>query len=384
MPSLPRLPKTLERVRVEQYIAPSSLVSGSVCVLRRQGREMDGRRIAGLIESPWAVVGTLVHRAIQISDRRPNIAEVFEELVRRREEELLKDPRRRHFVPLRGVVGEGGWSARIGILESRSGEGEPFPLSLLDDNGGVAPGSPHSSHEVWLESPELGLRGSADLIELIGDESVRITDWKTGSVLDSDGEVKTNYRLQLAAYRMLARERWPDRSVETCLFNGETVAVQVTKSDEDAVRQSVAEIRSTVDGRSDALAADLAQLGDDCFNCDIRHRCPAYMEELRKAGRGLPSDEHPWSGDVLGNVSSVQTRGDTTIVNLVLPSGASAQMRWSSERNGVPRQEEQAVAAFGLLPLARRSKVNGETLDPLVYEESGQSRRAWQAEIFEV
>lgn len=343
---------------------------------------MDGSRIAGLIESPWAVVGTLVHRAIQIADGRSNITEVFEELVRRREIELLDDSRRRHFVPLRGVIGEGGWSSRLVILQSRRGGGEPLPLSWLDVNQGLAPSIGHSDHEVWFESEDLGLRGSADLLELVGDHSVRITDWKTGSVLESEGEVKANYRMQLAAYRMLALERWPDRNVETLLFNGDAVIVQVTSDDEDAVRQLVSEVKRLVDGRSDALAEDLALLGNECTDCAIRHRCPAYMGELRRTGRGLSAIGRPWSGDVFGRVSSVQTRGDTTVVNLILPSGAIAQVRWGSGRTEASGLEGQTLAGFGLIPLARRSRVSGEILEPLIYEESSQSRRAWQAEIF--
>ena len=173
MSSSANLPEPLEGVRVEQTIAPSMLALGPVCVLRRQGRELDGSRIAGLIESPWAVVGTLVHRAIQIADGRSNITEVFDELVRRREIELLADSRRRHFVPLRGVIGEGGWSSRLGILQSRRGGGEPLLMSRFDIKQGIAPSNAPPDHEVWFESEALGLRGSADLIEFIDYHSIR-------------------------------------------------------------------------------------------------------------------------------------------------------------------------------------------------------------------
>lgn len=351
-------------------------------MLRLQGREVDGTRIEGLIESPWAVVGTLVHHAIQIADGRPNITEVFEELVRRREVELLEDSRRRHYVPLRGAVGESTWSARIGVLEGRRGSGEPLPLSSLDGKRGFARTSGNSGHEVWLESVNLGLRGSADLIEFIGDHTVRITDWKTGSLVDGGGQVKVNYRLQLAAYQMLARERWPDRKVVTYLYNGDILTVQVTPNDEEEVRQCVSAIRRTVEGRSNARAVDLALMGDECAGCAIRHRCPMYMGELRRTGRGIPLAESPWSGDVLGVVSSVQNRFDTTIVNLAMPSGASVQMRWGSGRYDFDSLKGEAVAAFGLLPLARRSRFDGKIQEPLMYEESRQSRRAWQAELF--
>lgn len=378
----PKLPEPLQRVGVQQFVAPSALAVGSVCVLRRQGREEDGSRIAGLIESPWAVVGTLVHRAIQIADGRSNIIEVFEELVRRREIELLEDAKRRHFVPLRAVIGEGGWSSRLGILQGRSGNREPLQLGRPDFKQSLAPSIAHSDHEVWLESELLGFRGSADLLEFIGDHSIRITDWKTGPVLDSNGEVKANYRLQLAAYQMLVRERWPDRKVETQLYNGEVMIVQVTSDDEETVRQSVSKIKRTINGRSKARAEDLALKGAECADCAIRHRCPTYMEELRRTGRGLSAIEGQWSGDILGCVSSSQTQGDTTVVNLTLPSGATAQMRWFSSRMEVSELKGQTVVGFGLIPLTRRSRVDGKILEPLIYEESNHSRRAWQAEIF--
>jgi hypothetical protein len=59
-------------------------------------------------------------------------------------------------------------------------------------------------------------------------------------------------------------------------------------------------------------------------------------------------------------------------------------MRWTSERLASTDIEGQEVVAFGLLPLSRRSRVDGELLEPLLYEERNQSRRAWQAELFQL
>lgn len=376
------LPEPLQQVGVEHFIAPSMLTLGPICVLRQQGREVDGSRIVGLIESPWAVVGTLVHQAIQVADGRSNITEVFEELVRQREIELLEDSRRRHFVPLRGTIGEGGWSSRLALLATRRGDQESLPMKRLSARQVVATHYASSNHEVWLDSEVLGLRGSVDLLELVGDHTVRITDWKTGPILDANGQVKETYRLQLTAYRMLATERWPERKVETFLFNGETVNVEVTSGDEDAVRHAVVEIKRVIDGRSESQAIDLALLGNECADCLIRLRCPAYMDELCRTGRGTAAGESPRTGDVFGSVSSVHTRGETSIVNLSLPSGATAQIRLGNERVDSLNLKGQRVVAFGLIPFARRNRVNGEVLDPLMYEESNQSQRAWQAEIF--
>jgi hypothetical protein len=378
-----RLPDPLARVSVVQTVSPSMLAAGPVCALRRQGRELDGGRLAGLIESPWAIIGTLIHRSIQLADGRSNLREVFEELVRRRELELLADVRRSHLVPLRTAIGEGAWATRLHLLESRIGNGEPLPVARLDAQLHATAPLPRLTHEVWFESEALGLAGSADHVELVGEHLVRIIDWKTGSVLTPEGEVTEQYRLQLAAYLMLARERWPARQIETFLFNGDTVAVDVTPADEEAVLQAVSAIRAVTSGLSDALAADLALLGAECAGCPIRHRCPAYLAVLRSTGRGAYAEANPWSGDVLGRVLAVQTHGEMTVVNLRLPTGSVVQARWTSGRLSGSDLVAQELVAFGLIPLVRRDRVNGEALEPLMFEEVSQSRRAWQSEIFE-
>jgi hypothetical protein len=244
--------------------------------------------------------------------------------------------------------------------------------------------SAQTGHEVWFESAALGLRGSADHVELVGDYLVRITDWKTGPVLTDEGEVRDSYRLQLAAYRMLARERWPEREVETYLFNGESVEVRVTSSDEAEVVEAVTAIRARVGERREAPAIDLIAVGEECFGCNIRNRCPAYLDVLRRTGRGVAAEPSHANGDVLGQVGSFRTRGEVTVVNLKLPTGSQVQMRWTSERLASTDIEGQEVVAFGLLPLSRRSRVDGELLEPLLYEERNQSRRAWQAELFQL
>ena len=372
-----RLPDPLARVSVVQTVSPSMLAVGPVCVLRRQGREPDGGRLAGLIESPWAIIGTLIH-----ADGRSNLREVFEELVRRRELELLEDVRRSHLVPLRMAIGEGAWATRLHLLESRVGDGEALPMARLDVQLHATAPLPRLTHEVWFESEALGLAGSADHVELVGDHLVQITDWKTGSVLTAEGEVTEQYRLQLAAYRMLARERWPGRQIETFLFNGDTVPVDVTPADEEVVMQAVSEIHAVTRGLHDASAADLSLLGAECAGCSIRHRCPAYLAVLRSTGRGASAGASPWLGDVLGRTVAVQIRGETTVVNLRLPTGATVQVRLTSNRLSGSDLVGQEMVGFGLIPLGRRDRVNGEALEPLMYEEVSQSRRAWQAEIF--
>ena len=376
------LPESLERVAVNQFVSPSLLTLQPVCVLRRLGRNLDGSRISGLIESPWSIVGTLVHRAIQIADGRSNIIQIYEELIRRREAELCQDTRRQHFTPLSKAIGESGWSSRLAILESRKGSGESIPIAQLDTKQGHTLFNQDFGHEKWFQSNDLGLGGSIDLLEFVDDDLIRITDWKTGPVFEGDGQVKADYKLQLTAYRMLVSERWPDKNVETYLFNGERVTVQVTPEDEQRVHHIVRSIQQVIAGRNSARSIDIASLGDDCSDCLIRHKCPLYMKEMYRTGRGFSSPEQPTSGDIMGTVTSISTLGETTVIDLTLPTGAMVQMRWSSGRQGIHDLEGRTVAAFGLLPFIRQSQVTGKKQDSIMYAEVINSRRAWQGEIF--
>ena len=57
-----------------------------------------------------------------------------------------------------------------------------------------------------LASHALDMEGWADLLYKGSDGSVHVVDFKTGNVLEGDGQPKPSYLLQVAAYGVLAKE----------------------------------------------------------------------------------------------------------------------------------------------------------------------------------
>jgi len=379
-----KLPEVLDRVTVERLVSPSRLSLDPVCVLALQGRDDNGRTIPGLIESPWAIVGVLVHSAIQLADGCTNIGDVFDELVRRREDELSADPRRAHFVPLRRAIGEGDWLDRRHLVELRAGSDRAFPMEQLAAPRQGQRRRMNGPHEYRLESEALGLVGRADLVEVLADNVVRITDWKTGSLFGDQGEVKPAFRLQMAAYRMLAREQWPGREIQLVLWSGEAVVVEPGPDDEAAVRGAVNRVQDVIRGRSEAPAHELARMGVACRYCPIRHRCPAFMEVLRATGHGALPEGKGWTGDVLGTVTDVGHWEEMTLVNLLTQPGRRVQLRCSDGRLVDGLSSGETIAAFGFDARFRRNKQTGRVSEPVTFTDREQSRNASQAEVFVV
>jgi CRISPR-associated exonuclease Cas4 len=96
---------------------------------------------------------------------------------------------------------------------------------------------------VWLHSARLGLSGKLDLVILTPDACYPV-DFK-----DTEGGVRRNHRVQLAAYALLAEEAFGRPAPEGFIYLvpvKEVVRVPLTEADRAEVVQAVGALRETI------------------------------------------------------------------------------------------------------------------------------------------
>jgi CRISPR-associated exonuclease Cas4 len=120
---------------------------------------------------------------------------------------------------------------------------------------------------VWLESARLGLSGKLDLVILTSDACYPV-DFK-----DTEGGVRRNHRVQLAAYALLAEEAFGRPAPEGFVYlvpAKEVVRVLLTEEDRAGVGQALADLRRTIaEERMPPPTAVRAR----CVVCEYRNFC---------------------------------------------------------------------------------------------------------------
>jgi RecB family exonuclease len=128
------------------------------------------------------------------------------------------------------------------------------------------------------------IRGAFDRVDRIGDDAIRVRDYKSGRRPPSRQEVEES--LQLAIYDIAARQAWPwAKRVELgvdLLRHDKVVAFERRDEEREATRLYV---KATV-ARIEAETEFPARLSTSCTQCDQRGHCPAYAEA--RVARRLP------------------------------------------------------------------------------------------------
>lgn len=120
---------------------------------------------------------------------------------------------------------------------------------------------------VWLHSERLGLGGKLDLLILTPDACYPV-DFK-----DTEGGVRRNHRMQLAAYALLAEEAFgrPAPQGFICLVPRKAVAVvDLTEADRQEVRNALAGMRRMI-AREELPPPTTVRAR--CEVCEFRNYC---------------------------------------------------------------------------------------------------------------
>ena len=112
----------------------------------------------------------------------------------------------------------------------------------------------------------LGLCGVPDYLWIEGSEAV-IKDYKTGSLTDSNGEIKSSFSIQLNLYRLMVEKKYPVvRHVKMYLDNlsGQTLLVKALE--DQTLMEKLHQLKSNV-------IEGLYNPGEHCNSCPCCHIC---------------------------------------------------------------------------------------------------------------
>ncbi|MGH7320333.1 MAG: CRISPR-associated protein Cas4 [Candidatus Rokuibacteriota bacterium] len=166
----------------------------------------------------------------------------------------------RHVVPVRPVA----------TFKMRRGKEVQAAVEALERRRGfraygVRDGERRFS--VWLRSDRLGLSGKLDLLVLTPDACYPV-DFK-----DTEGGVRRNHRVQLAAYALLAEEAFGRPAPEGFIYLvpvRQVVRVPLEDADREAVVRALADIRRMI---GEQRMPEPTPVRARCQACEYRNFC---------------------------------------------------------------------------------------------------------------
>jgi putative RecB family exonuclease len=202
--------------------------------------------------------GAVVHRALEVAVRAHVEARRTGALDAKLAAEAFREAwaasdLRDHALFVEGLDLVARWVAREGAVDGARVLGIELPFTL--HFGGVA------------------LRGVMDRVDRVGDDAVRVRDYKSTRLPPRREDADDS--LQLAIYDLAARQLWPwVRRVELSLDllrHDVAVTVERTAAQREATRQYV--LASVAQIRGGEMPA---RPGAACAHCDHRSQCPAW------------------------------------------------------------------------------------------------------------
>jgi len=390
---IPQLPTALGDVSFTRHASPSLLSESSSCIVRTFARDSSNHGyLDGLIRGPFVEVGRAVHKSLEIADGAQNIEDVFYELIRARETDLQRDERRSHYSNLREAVGNDKWNDRLDIVKSHIGlnasvdihwNGRPVAAQKLNH---ATFKIPSEWVELYVVSDELSLSGQIDRLEMLSNGVVRIIDYKTGEVLDDDGNAKREYLMQLAAYEAICRGYWPNAHFELVLDNGVEFIVEINDGIRNELRQKLNSLQTSIGhlAGQQVSAASYESLSSGCLDCPIRHTCNSYLAVLKDDSlkETVAEDLLKSISDGFGVVEKIHKTPIETVVNIRTSSGRKVQLRSSFDWQVANLVTGNQIAFFGFTPQRNKNKATGTETAPFGYSDSFRNSRNWNAEIF--
>jgi RecB family exonuclease len=194
--------------------------------------------------------------------------EIFLDEYDRTVEEIRRDLHRAHFAELVSTQSPSEWARMKSWVLVQAAHQPPLTSQSRHAVGSHAP--PAAGVEMRLESLTLRLKGRADRIRQLGPHVFEVRDFKTGAILDDQGEIKQEIALQLQAYGLLLIERRPDAEVRLVVDNGDEREVPFDSEERRIAKDELKRIADSMPPSGRASANDLADPGQCCFGCPIR------------------------------------------------------------------------------------------------------------------
>jgi len=380
------LPAELENMSVPSMFSPSSLGAAKGCGLRLAASSLARTELLNRLPAgPEASVGQLVHRVLEraVKDSEGSAEELFDDEYGRVVAAIASDTRRAHLTDLSSTKAPAQWAnlrawvlsrvsaARHRVVTSRIG-------SKRRDRGGV------EGAERSFESTTLRLRGRADLVRRIDQDVFEVRDYKSGGVLDGDGEVKREIALQLQAYGLLVLEREPRATVRLIVDDGTDREVEFGPEAQAEAAEAIMAITTIMPLPAIVPVATLARPGDACWGCPIRHICSAYRGQAPEWWTRYPPELSSAPLDVWGQVLEHRA-GEGQVI--VLRDGANRRVRVTGvdSRHGLSDSVGKQLWFFGLEATGASRGFDGTRFHPRSFHEQPRDaleRRAWTTVVY--
>lgn len=306
---------------------------------------------------PLAVLGGVIHdvmHAVRSMAPEPReeiegtVAKVFEERLGAVEACLAAEPSTRQLVPIRRAVGRTAWRQRETRLRVWAATLSDLSTSRI---GRRSTRPQHRERRDWREEtsatvqvpigserpmrlPDSRLSGRPDRIEQDSDGIFHITDLKTGSVRDKEGQPLRDYALQVRLYGLIVERIDPDARVRLWLEGSKRVEVPW---DDDVRAETEELLDATLSELPDDLflpADSLAREGPQCGRCRIRHRCPRYRNVAPGWWESASTTAPIAPFDIWGTVLEVGTE-DERSYEVLLRDAAGRKVRVSGLEAGL-------------------------------------------------
>lgn len=284
-------------------------------------------------DHPSALMGTAVHDAAEVLRRKLPVeasssVSVLEQCIGRL---VSHNSSSRQLIAW--VLGRYGKNALLPRAQFISHAGfawtlaQRLPRRCIEGAGGLTNnlrGRIPVGRERRLASATLDIAGRVDEIYWAANTQVRIVDFKTGSIRDSEGHPKLSYVLQLAAYGLAVREIDPSVDITLELLGkGDQWIGTLDSTRAQAVSHLLGNLRTALPRGKSMPAAGLACIGEQCAPCAYRPSCPAYREKLELEG----VIDHGFYGfDVCGACIGVAEENGLYTMRLALRQGFAARI----------------------------------------------------------
>jgi RecB family exonuclease len=370
---------------VPDCFSPSALGSAGSCKLRLVVASLPySQWPERLVSGPDASIGTILHRVLERSGRELGVSaeDVFQQEYERAVEEIRRDPRRAHFAELASTKSLSEWSRRkawvLAHANHQQSKSEFRPPA-------VSARMPITGAEVILESTKLRLRGKADRVRNLGRGLFEVRDFKTGAVLNQQGDIKQEIVLQLQAYGLLLLERLPHADIRLVVDDGEERDIPFDRESRTLATTALEHITDAMPKAGMSLATALATPGQSCWGCPIRHVCSAYIACAPSWWKNYPAGVDRISGDVWGTVLTIE---GTTHIDMSVRDDAGRRIKVDGldKRHCVAAEDVgNKIWLFGLEATGATRGFDGSRFQPRYFHELPRDRterRAWAAHLF--
>jgi hypothetical protein len=229
---------------------------------------------------------------ISATDQDPHrIASPLDEILRQEEARLAAASVRPSYTEIRDGFTAQQWTKKRHLAIARTLEvlaSRPTRPSESEASRGseiqldrILQRTNFAGSEVPLESVKLRLRARLDYLKIFPDGLVEVTDFKSGNVIDEEGEIENVTAIQLRLYGLMLLELISNSRLQLKVVSGTgTTEVSFSREDVENTRAWLSQRTSALRDGEQAEASSLAVVGPQCRGCTARLICPAYRNAV--------------------------------------------------------------------------------------------------------